>query len=311
MQIQNNLLSIVVPMFNEAEGLNLLFDRLQSVRAHLGIDSELVIVDDGSTDNTLENLIILQKRTPKLRIIELSRNFGKESALACGLAHAKGNAVINLDADLQDSPEIILEMLDRWQEGYDMVSVVRHDRSADSWLHRSLVKVFYRLLNKISEIKITPNIRDYRLMSRAALNAYLELKECNRFNKGLFAWIGFKEYRIAQPFAERAAGKSKWHFTRLFTFALDGIISLSSTPLRIWSYFGFSTALLAFIYGLFIIVKTLIFGIQTRGYASIITIVLFFSGLNMLSVGILGEYIARIFNESKNRPLYIIRHIHE
>lgn len=309
--MQDKLISIVIPMFNEASGLHLFFERLKPIRAGLNVPSELVVVNDGSTDDTLSGLITLQKSIPQMRVIDLSRNFGKEAALSCGLAHAKGDAIINLDADLQDSPELITEMIQKWQEGYDMVTVVREDRKNDSWLHRLWVKSFYTLINKISDVKITPNVRDYRLMSRACLNAYLELKERSRFNKGLFAWIGFKEYQIKQPLAERAMGKSKWRFTKLFAFALDGITSLSSAPLRIWSYIGFFTAFLAFLYGIFTVVKTLVFGIHTPGYASILTFILFFSGLNMLSVGILGEYIARVFTEVKGRPLYIVRNVYE
>jgi polyisoprenyl-phosphate glycosyltransferase len=309
--LNKKLLSIVIPMFNEADGMNILFERIELIRKMLPLVSELIIVNDGSTDSTETDLLSAQKRIFNLRIIELSRNFGKEAALACGLEHAKGEAVINLDADLQDSPEIIIEMVSKWQEGFDIVSVVRESRKEDSCIYRFFVKCFYGIFNKISEIKITPNIRDFRLMSRSALNAYLELKERNRFNKGLFAWIGFKEYKIIQPFYKRAAGASKWHFIKLFNFALDGITSLSSAPLRIWSYVGFFTASLAFIYGIFIVIKTLIFGIDSPGYASIISIILFFSGLNMLSIGVLGEYMARIFNETKQRPLYIVRQIHE
>jgi polyisoprenyl-phosphate glycosyltransferase len=298
-------------MFNEVEGLSHFFERLEPIRADLNMNSELVIVNDGSADETLAGLIALQKKIKGMRIIDLSRNFGKEAALTCGLAHAQGVAVINLDADLQDSPELILPMLQKWQEGYDMVTIVREDRSTDSFFHRLFVKSFYALINKISNVKITPNVRDYRLMSRVCLNAYLELKERSRFNKGLFAWLGFKEYQIKQALNERVAGKSKWKFTKLFNFAMDGIISFSSTPLRIWSYIGFFTAFLAFLYGIFTVIKTLVLGIHTPGYASILTFILFFSGLNMLSVGILGEYIARVFTEAKQRPLYIVRNVYE
>lgn len=311
MEMQNPLISIVVPMFNEAQGLEFFFEKLQAIRAKLNLPSELIVVNDGSTDTTLTHLLALGSQIANLRVIELSRNFGKEAALTCGLEHAKGAAIINLDADLQDNPELILDMIAKWQEGFDIVTIVRESRDEDAWLYKFMVKSFYYLFNKMSEIKITPHIRDFRLMSRIALNAYLGLKEHNRFNKGLFAWIGFKEYQIMQPYSERVAGASKWRFTKLLAFALDGITSLSSTPLRIWSYVGFFIAACAFIYGLFIIIKTLLFGIDTPGYASIITVILFFCGLNMLSIGVLGEYIARIFNETKQRPLYIIRHIHE
>ncbi len=297
-------------MMNEEGSIPVLFKALTPVLAKLSLPYELIIVNDGSSDQTLNKLLEHQKTSPQLSIIDLSRNFGKEAALTCGLAHATGDAVINLDADLQDSPELILTMIQKWQEGYEMVTVVRQDRKEDTLMHRLFVTLFYRFINKMSEVKIPPNVRDYRLMSRACLNAYLELKERTRFNKGLFAWIGFREYQILQPLNERAVGSSKWSFKKLFKFAIDGITSFGSTPLRIWSYIGLTTALFAFIYGIYITIKTLIFGNPTPGYTSMLAVILFFSGLNMLSVGIMGEYIARIFIETKARPLYVIRNIH-
>lgn len=304
------LISLVIPMMNEAEGIDLLFKTLNPVLNSLPYDFEIVVVNDGSQDNTIDKLLFLQKTLSSLVIVDLSRNFGKEAALVAGFANTTGQAVITLDADLQDSPYLIAEMLQKWQEGYEVVSVVRKHRLEDTWLHRLNVSLFYRSINFMSETKITPNIRDYRLMCREAVNAFLNLPERSRFNKGLFAWIGFKEYQIFQELGDRAAGKSKWNFKKLLGLAVNGIVSFSSTPLRIWCYVGFITALFAFLYGIWTIISTLLFGVKTHGYASMLTIILFFSGLNMLSVGILGEYIARIFNETKQRPLYLVRKIY-
>lgn len=302
--------SIVIPMMNEAEGIDLLFQTLLPILTSLSYQFEIVVVNDGSTDATLEKLRAWQTDLKNLVIVDLSRNFGKEAALVAGFTNTTGEAVITLDADLQDSPHLITEMLQKWQEGYEIVSVVRKHRIDDTWLHRINVGVFYRVINAISEVKITPNIRDYRLMCREAVNAFINLPERSRFNKGLFAWLGFKEAQIYQELQDRAAGKSKWNFRKLLGLAVSGIVSFSSAPLRIWCYVGFITAFFAFLYGIFIIIQTLLFGAHTPGYASLITIILFFSGLNMLSVGILGEYIARIFTETKQRPLYLVRKVY-
>jgi polyisoprenyl-phosphate glycosyltransferase len=304
------LVSLVIPMMNEAEGVDLLFAALMPVLESQPYTFEIVVVNDGSQDATLEKLKALQQRLTNLVVVDLSRNFGKEAALVAGFANTKGEAVITLDADLQDSPHLIGEMLVKWQEGYEVVSVVRKHRKEDTWLHRLNVGLFYRLINMVSEVKITPNIRDYRLMCREAVDAFVSLPERSRFNKGLFAWLGFKEYQISQELQDRAAGKTKWNFKKLLGLAINGVVSFSSAPLRIWCYVGFGTAFFAFIYGVWIVVSTLIFGVKTQGYPSMLAVILLFSGLNMLSVGILGEYIARIFNETKQRPLYLIRKIY-
>ncbi len=303
-------ISIVIPMMNEAEGIHYLFATLIPILQNLPYTFEIVVVNDGSTDSTLQKLQDLQKNLPNLIVVDLSRNFGKEAALVAGFKNTTGDAAITLDADLQDSPHLIGEMIQKWQEGYEIVSVVRKHRSEDTFLHRMNVKLFYKTINMMSDTKITPNIRDYRLMCREAVDAFVNLPERSRFNKGLFAWLGFKEYQIFQELGDRAAGTSKWNFRKLLGLAVNGIISFSSAPLRIWCYIGFLTAFCAFIYGLFIIIRTLVFGVQVHGYASLVVFILFFSGLNMLSVGILGEYIARIFNETKQRPLYLIRKIY-
>ncbi len=303
-------ISIVVPMMNEEDSLDSFFARLLPVLAQLTQTYEIVIVNDGSRDATLEKLTAHQKNIPQLVVVDLSRNFGKEAALTAGFSEARGEAVIVLDADLQDPPELILQMVEKWQAGYEVVAVVRKDRSGDRFFHRANVGFFYKFINMMSDTKIKPNVRDYRLMCRAAVDAFLSLKERTRFNKGLFAWLGFREYYIYQELHDRVAGSTKWNFRKLFSFAIDGITSFSTTPLRIWTYIGFATACFAFLLGLFMIVKTLLFGVITPGWTSTMVVILFFSGLNMLSVGILGEYVGRVFIETKQRPLFIIRKVY-
>jgi glycosyltransferase involved in cell wall biosynthesis len=305
-----SVVSIVVPMMNEEASLDVFFSTLLPVLAKLPVPFEIVIVNDGSRDSTLEKLIAYQTTLSNLVVVDLSRNFGKEAALTAGFAHAVGEAVIVLDADLQDPPELILQMFKKWQEGYEVVAVVRADRAGDGFWHRTHVGLFYRIMNMMSNTKIKPNVRDYRLMCRAAVDAFLSLRERARFNKGLFAWLGFREFYIYQELQDRVAGETKWNFKKLFGFAIDGITSFSTAPLRIWTYFGVLTALCAFLFGVFIIVKTLIFGVITPGWTSTVAIILFFSGLNMLSIGILGEYVGRVFLETKQRPLFIVRKVY-
>ena len=304
------VLSIVVPMMNEEDSLDSFFARLLPVLSQLTLSYEIVIVNDGSRDATLEKLSAYQKKLTNLVVVDLSRNFGKEAALTAGFSEARGEAVIVLDADLQDPPELILQMVEKWQQGYEVVAVVRKDRSGDRFFHRANVGFFYKFINMMSDTKIKPNVRDYRLMCRAAVDAFLSLKERTRFNKGLFAWLGFREYYIYQELHDRVAGDTKWNFKKLFHFAIDGITSFSTTPLRIWTYIGFATAFFAFLLGIFMMIKTLLYGVITPGWTSTIVVILFFSGLNMLSVGILGEYVGRVFIETKQRPIFIIRKIY-
>ena len=304
------VLSIIVPMMNEEDSLDSFFARLSPVLDQLTFTYEIIIVNDGSRDATLEKLTAYQKKCPALIVVDLSRNFGKEAALTAGFSQARGDAVIVLDADLQDPPELILQMVAKWQEGYEVVAVVRKDRAGDSFLHRANVGFFYKFINLMSDTQIKPNVRDYRLMCRTAVDAFLSLKERTRFNKGLFAWLGFREYYIYQELHDRVAGSTKWSFRKLFSFAIDGITSFSTAPLRIWTYIGLITACCAFLLGIFLIIKTYLFGVITPGWTSTIVIILFFSGLNMLSVGILGEYVGRVFIETKQRPLFIIRKIY-
>ncbi|AEI35845.1 MULTISPECIES: glycosyltransferase family 2 protein [Francisella] len=306
----NKLTSIIIPVKDESEGIDHLFNRLMPILNQLPTNYELVFINDGSNDNTLELLLEKQKSIPEIAIVDLSRNFGKEAALFAGFANCKGDAAISIDADLQDPPELILEMVEHWLNGYEVVTAVRENRDTDTSTKKHTAGLFYTVMNKISETKLTPNAGDYRLLNRAAINAFLELKEKVRFNKGLLTWIGFKEKIVYHAREERVAGQTKWNYWKLFKFSIDGITSFSRAPLEIWSYIGVFVAFMSFLYGSFFILKSLIFGIDVPGYPSLITFILFFSGLQMIGIGMLGSYIGRIFIETKHRPLYIVREVH-
>ena len=265
-------------------------------------------MDDGSTDSTLSELIELTKKDTRFHILEFSRNFGKEAALSAGIDFANGDAVIPIDADLQDPPELIIKMVQLWKDGAEVVLAKRVDRSTDSFMKRKTASLFYKLHNKLStSMRIPENVGDFRLMDRVVVDALKQLPERQRFMKGLFAWVGFKSVTVEYSRSSRSAGETKFSGWRLWNFALEGITSFSLVPLKIWTYFGLFGAFLAFLYASFIIVRTLIFGIVLPGYASLLVVVLFFGSLQLISIGILGEYIGRIYFETKNRPLYIVR----
>ncbi|MBK2356944.1 glycosyltransferase family 2 protein [Francisella hispaniensis] len=310
MNNKDKLTSIIIPVKDEAEGIEHLFARLMPILEKLPTKYELVFINDGSNDNTLELLLEKQKDIPEIAVVDLSRNFGKEAALFAGFANCNGDAAISIDADLQDPPELILEMVQHWLDGYEVVTAVRENRDTDTSTKKHTAGIFYKVMNRISDTKLTPNAGDYRLLNRAAINAFLELKEKIRFNKGLLTWIGFKEKIVYHAREERAAGQTKWNYWKLFKFSIDGITSFSRAPLEIWSYIGVFVALISFIYGSIIVLKSLLFGIDVPGYPSLVTFILFFSGLQMIGIGMLGSYIGRIFIETKHRPLYIIRRVH-
>lgn len=303
--------SLVCPMHNEEEVLPLFFETVVPLLEACTQSYELIVVNDGSTDQTLALLVALQQHQSGLRVVDLSRSFGKEAALTAGLAHACGQAVIMIDADLQDPPELIPEMVKQWHEGYDVVTHVRSNRDGDGFVKRTTANLFYALINKISDIAITPNAGDYRLLSRQALDAFLNLNERTRFNKGLFQWLGFDEKQLHEARANRASGQSKWNYRKLFSLAIDGVTSFSSLPLKIWSWLGFTLAVGALFYGLVIVVRTLVYGVDQPGYASMMAVILFFNGVTLIGIGILGEYVSRIFIESKQRPLYVVRKVYE
>ena len=299
-------LSLVVPMYNEFEACGPFFARVLPVVKEVTEDFEIICVNDGSTDDTLEILRKLNIEDARIKILNLTRNFGKEIALTAGIEHACGSAVIPLDADLQDPPELIPEMVEKWREGFDSVIAIRSDRQSDSYLKRSTASLFYRIIGRISEVPIPPNAGDFRLLDRAVVNALLQLPERTRFMKGLYAWVGFNHAYIGYSRPQRAAGRSKWKYWKLWNLALEGIFSFTTLPLRIWTYVGFAVASISALYGLVIIVRTLLYGVDVPGYASLLVTVLFLSGVNMVGLGILGEYLGRIFLEVKQRPMYLV-----
>lgn len=303
------LLSLVVPVFNEQEVLPEFHRRLAGVLDALAtdIDAEIVYINDGSTDATMRLLVDIHEHDERVMIVDLSRNFGKEIAMSAGLDHTHGDAVVVIDSDLQDPPELIPDMLKAWRAGSDVVLMRRANRANESYLKKVTARAFYRAIGRIGSIAIPADVGDFRLISRRAVAALLRLPERSRFMKGLYAWIGFPTVEIVYDRDGRFAGKSKWNYWRLWNFALEGITSFSVVPLKVASYVGFATALLAFVYGAFVITKTLLFGDVVRGYPTLIVVVLSLGGLQLMALGIIGEYLARMFIEVKGRPLYLVQ----
>lgn len=311
MTVARPLVSIVCPFYNEGAGVDTFYNAMTaSLNACNACDFELVCVDDGSTDDTLLRLVALTQRDARVQVIELSRNFGKEAALTAGIDAARGDAVIPIDADLQDPPEMIPELIAAWQQGADVVLARRTDRSSDSLLKRKTAEAFYRFHNRVSDLKIPENVGDFRLMDRKTVDALAKLPERQRFMKGLFAWVGFKTVTLDYTRNPRTEGQSKFSGWKLWNFALEGITSFSTAPLKIWMYVGLVGAIITFCYGAYIVLHTLISGIDVPGYASLLVSILFFGSLQLIGLGVLGEYIGRIYLESKQRPTYLIRQIH-
>ena len=301
------VLSVVVPMYNEDENIGPFYERVKLALDGIGDTWELVCINDGSSDNTLANLILLHSADPRVKVINLSRNFGKEVALTAGLNHAAGQAVIPIDADLQDPPELICKLVEKWREGYDVVNATRSSRQGESWVKRTTANLFYRWLDRMTNINIPRNTGDFRLLARPAIDALLLIPERTRFMKGLFAWVGFTQATVYYERHPRFAGKTKWNYWRLWNFALDGITSFSSMPLKIWSYAGLLLAMLSLSYAVFLIARTAINGRDVPGYASIMVTILFLGGIQLITLGVIGEYLGRVYEEVKRRPLYIIR----
>lgn len=302
------LISIVTPFFNEGEVVATFYERITKVANTIpDVEFEFVCVNDGSRDDTLEKLAQLVAHDARVRVIDLSRNFGKEAALTAGLDEARGDAVIPMDADLQDPPELIPTLISRWRQGYEVVLAKRSDRQSDGFLKKKTAELFYRVHNHISDTAIPENVGDFRLLDRAVVTALHALPERRRFMKGLFAWVGFKTATVEYARATRVAGKTKFTGWRLWNFALEGLTSFSTMPLRVWTYLGTSFAVIGFLYALFIILRTLVFGVDLPGYASLLTAILFLGGIQLIGIGVIGEYIGRIYIESKQRPIYIVR----
>lgn len=305
-----DLLSVIVPVFNESAVLADFHRQMSAVMLETGSDYELIYIDDGSSDNTVDRITEIRKTDTHVALIELSRNFGKEIALSAGLDHARGDAVIIIDADLQDPPGLVHTFLEEWRNGYDVVYGRRTDRRGDSRAKILTAKWFYRTLNYLSDVEIPEDVGDFRLLSRRAVDALTSLPERHRYMKGLYAWIGYPQKSIPYVREPREAGETKWSYWRLWNFALEGITSFSDVPLKVATYVGVLTSGVAFIYGLFLLVRTLVWGNPVPGYPSLIIVMLFLGGVQLICLGIIGEYLARTFQESKGRALYFVKGYH-
>ena len=299
-------LSIVVPVFNEAANFDAFFARLDRVLAGLDLTAEIVCVDDGSSDASWDGLVQRSQRDSRLRLVRLSRNFGKDVALACGLAHSTGRAVVPIDADLQHPPELIADFVRAWRAGYDMVYGVRRSRDTDSRFRRLASVLFYRLFERLANVRMPPGAGDFRLLDRRVVDVLNQMPERARFMKGLFAWVGFRQTGIEYDVAERRAGGSTWSLRRLIAFAMDGFASFSTVPLIVAGYLGAILALPSLALGIWFAVRTLIFGVDVPGYASVIVAVLILGSIQLLTLGLFGAYLGRVFDEVKRRPLYVV-----
>jgi glycosyltransferase involved in cell wall biosynthesis len=298
--------SVVVPMFNEAAGILLLHERLTAVMDGMGEPWEVVLVNDGSRDATLATVEALRERDPRVAVVNLSRNFGKEIATTAGLDHARGAAVIVIDADLQDPPEVIPELVAVWREGFDMVPARRRVRQGETWLKTRTAGLFYRMIRNWGQVELPPDTGDFRLMSRRAVDALLKLREQHRFMKGLFAWVGFPSKPVLYDRAPRAVGETKWSWWKLWNLAIEGFTSFSVLPLKLASYIGAAVALVAALFGVLVVVRTLVWGDSPAGYPSLLIVVLLLGGTQLIFLGVIGEYLGRVFNETKQRPLYLV-----
>ncbi|MGE5522406.1 MAG: glycosyltransferase family 2 protein [Rhodospirillaceae bacterium] len=305
------LVSLIVPVLNEAEAIPLFIEAVGRVLERAELHYEMLFVDDGSSDDTLAVLKEISRADARVRVVSFTRNFGKEAALSAGLDFARGDVMIPIDVDLQDPPSVIPLFVERWREGYDVVYGVRASREADSFLKRNTSLAFYRMFNRFSNTKLPENAGDFRLLDRRVVEVLRRLPERTRFMKGLYAWVGFRTAAVTYERPARSAGVTKWKPWALWNFALDGLFGFSTLPLRAWTYIGLVIATAAFFYAAFIAVRTFVLGVDVPGYASIVTSIMFFSGMQLVTLGVIGEYIGRLFQESKARPLYVVDAVHE
>ncbi len=305
--LTRGFISIVVPVFNEGQAVDSFLAELTTVAASLPFRYELIFVNDGSRDDTLERIRAQRAQNPAIGIVDLSRNFGKEAAIVAGLEAAKGAAAIVMDVDLQDPPAVIPEMIEKWRNGADVVIAIRTSRAQDSFFKRTSAGLFYKLFAMLSDVKLPEGSGDFRLMDRRVIDSFLRLDERARFNKGLFAWLGFRQEFVhhARPQANRRG--SRWSFRRLFRFGFESILSFSTIPIRVWSAVGGVIAVGALAYGAFLLTRTLVFGRDVPGYASLMVSILFLGGLNLFTLGLVGEYVGQALTEAKRRPLFIVR----
>ena len=305
-RLTGKLITVLIPVYNEEETVNLCHQEVTAVINAIGCDAEILYVNDGSDDSTWELLTNIQANDSRTSLINLSRNFGKEIAMSAGLEHSMGDAVIILDADLQDPPRLIRELLEHWLDGYDNVYGKRMHRDGESWVKKYSASKFYSILRLLSRVSVPENTGDFRLLSRRAVEAVNSLPEQHRFMKGLFSWVGFKQKELLYDRAARVAGTTKYSYWKLWNFALEGITSFSAAPLKLATYIGFMVSLVATGYGTYIVVNTLIYGNPVAGFPSIMTVILFIGGIQLMFTGIIGEYLGRTFDEVKRRPLYFV-----
>ena len=305
-------ISILIPCYNEEKSLPMLYPELVKLMdGHPGYDWELLFVNDGSTDDTLAVLKRLRQQDARVNYMDLSRNFGKEAAMLAGFDYVTGDCMVIIDADLQHPPTLIPEMIKCWEQGYDDVYAKRRTRGKESWLRKRLSLQFYKILQSSSRFGVLQNVGDFRLLDRCCINALKKMRESERYTKGMYSWIGFKKKEVEFEQGDRVAGESSWSYRRLFSFALDGITSFTSVPLRVSTIVGFLVSLCAFLYMIYVFVKALIWGDPVQGYPTLVILILFLGGVQLLSLGIIGEYIGRIYNETKNRPDYIVRQFND
>lgn len=301
-------ITVLVPCHNEEENLNALYNALTGMmKAYNKYDWQILLIDDGSQDHTLDVMKALRKKDGRVAYVSLSRNFGKEAAMLAGLDYASGDCAIVMDADLQHPIEVIPQMLSEWEKGYDDVYARRSDRGKESWLRRKLSMAYYRLLQKLAKIDILPNVGDFRLLDRKCIDALRQLRESERYTKGLYCWIGFRKKEISFRQGDRRAGKSSFNYHKLLNLAIEGITSYTTAPLRISTVMGLIVSAVAFIYMIYVLLKTLLVGEPVHGFPTLIIVILFLGGIQLVSIGIIGEYLGRIFNETKHRPVYLIR----
>ena len=305
--MSRELLSLVIPCFNEEEAIPIFYEEAKRTLDLMNIDYEFLFVDDGSKDGSLAKMVELTNRDSRVFYYSFSRNFGKEAAMYAGLKNAKGDYVTIMDVDLQDPPSLLPEMLDKIRnEGYDSVATRRKDRKGESKIRSFFAESFYKIINKISDADIVSGARDYRLMRRKMVDAVLAMSECNRFSKGIFGWVGFNTYWLSYENVERSVGTTKWNFWKLTKYAINGIIDFSNTPLDIASFFGIFMTFVSFVMLIFIVVRKLVFGDPVQGWTSTICVIIFIGGIQLFSIGIIGQYIGKIYMESKSRPIYIV-----
>lgn len=301
-------ISILIPAYNEEASLPYLYPEIKKLMDnHISYEWEVLFVDDGSSDNTLPMVRNLRKEDDRINYISLSRNFGKENAMLAGFDYVTGDCMVIMDADMQDPPSLIPQMLEYWENGYDDVYAKRIDRGAESWLRKQFSLLFYKLLDATTRFEVLQNVGDFRLLDRKCIDALKSLRESERYTKGMFCWIGYQKKEIVFNRQDRAAGKSNWNFWSLFNLAIEGLTSFTTAPLRFASFVGLIIAFSSFIYALYFVTKTLVFGDPIQGFTTLITVMLFLGGVQLLTIGILGEYLGRIFNETKNRPVYLIK----